>query len=312
MRCPSLVAISPARPRRPRCSSSAASAWAMPSAPPSSAMPAGRVAALSAQPGCLAASIGQSTDESGLIAIRTEWVGRRRLPPRPVGLRRQGQRDPAAVGGHRRAVRLRAGPSLDSRGPHRRPQRPGRRRRCRGARPGGRPVRAAGHVMSDFANLADAGRRLGPASGEALAGTPDPLLLAVHPQRRARRPRASARRSTLPVRGAARGALGGRRRHPRRPDPGRPQRRRRRRRRGDRDGRARRGRALAESGVASVDARRARLLRRVDGLAAAPLRPDRGASCARWCTGACPGTSTTSTRSTRRPPWRLLADLPGE
>jgi hypothetical protein len=37
---------------------------------------AGRaVAALAAQPGCLAASIGQSTDEPGLIAIRTEWSG---------------------------------------------------------------------------------------------------------------------------------------------------------------------------------------------------------------------------------------------
>jgi quinol monooxygenase YgiN len=37
---------------------------------------AGRaVAALTAQPGCLAASIGQSTDEPGLIAIRTEWSG---------------------------------------------------------------------------------------------------------------------------------------------------------------------------------------------------------------------------------------------
>jgi quinol monooxygenase YgiN len=33
------------------------------------------VEALSAQAGCLAASIGQSTDESGLIAIRTEWTG---------------------------------------------------------------------------------------------------------------------------------------------------------------------------------------------------------------------------------------------
>jgi hypothetical protein len=31
--------------------------------------------ALSAQAGCRAASIGQSTDESGLIAIRTEWAG---------------------------------------------------------------------------------------------------------------------------------------------------------------------------------------------------------------------------------------------
>ena len=37
---------------------------------------AGRaVEALTAQPGCRAASIGQSTDESGLIAIRTEWTG---------------------------------------------------------------------------------------------------------------------------------------------------------------------------------------------------------------------------------------------
>jgi quinol monooxygenase YgiN len=37
---------------------------------------AGRaVAALAAQAGCLAVSIGQSTDESGLIAIRSEWVG---------------------------------------------------------------------------------------------------------------------------------------------------------------------------------------------------------------------------------------------
>ena len=31
--------------------------------------------ALAAQPGCLVASIGQSTDESGLIAVRTEWAG---------------------------------------------------------------------------------------------------------------------------------------------------------------------------------------------------------------------------------------------
>ncbi len=37
---------------------------------------AGRaVEALAAQAGCLAASIGQSTDESGLIVIRTEWSG---------------------------------------------------------------------------------------------------------------------------------------------------------------------------------------------------------------------------------------------
>ena len=37
---------------------------------------AGRaVEALAAPPGCRAASIGQSTDESGLIAIRTEWSG---------------------------------------------------------------------------------------------------------------------------------------------------------------------------------------------------------------------------------------------
>ena len=37
---------------------------------------AGRaVAALTEQPGCLAASIAQSTDEPGLIAIRTEWSG---------------------------------------------------------------------------------------------------------------------------------------------------------------------------------------------------------------------------------------------
>jgi quinol monooxygenase YgiN len=31
--------------------------------------------ALAAQPGCLVASIGQSTDESGLIVVRTEWAG---------------------------------------------------------------------------------------------------------------------------------------------------------------------------------------------------------------------------------------------
>ena len=37
---------------------------------------AGRaVAALAAQSGCLAVSIGQSTDESGLIVIRSEWAG---------------------------------------------------------------------------------------------------------------------------------------------------------------------------------------------------------------------------------------------
>ncbi len=31
--------------------------------------------ALTAQPGCVAGSHGQSTDEQGLLAIRTEWVG---------------------------------------------------------------------------------------------------------------------------------------------------------------------------------------------------------------------------------------------
>jgi predicted phosphoribosyltransferase len=35
--------------------------------------------------------------------------------------------------------------------------------------------------MSDFANLRDAGRRLGPVLAGALAGVPDPVLLAVMP-----------------------------------------------------------------------------------------------------------------------------------
>ena len=43
--------------------------------PPSSSDAARALEALAAQPGCLAASIGQSTDESGLIVIRTEWAG---------------------------------------------------------------------------------------------------------------------------------------------------------------------------------------------------------------------------------------------
>ena len=35
--------------------------------------------------------------------------------------------------------------------------------------------------MSDFANLRDAGRQLGPVLAGALAGVPEPLLLAVMP-----------------------------------------------------------------------------------------------------------------------------------
>ena len=158
------------------------------------------------------------------------------------------------------------------------------------------PRRAVGDVMSDFANLADAGRRLGPRARER-AGRRAPTRCCWRSSPTACRWRsASARRSTLAVRGAAGGAVRRRRRHragrgawpgatssssttASRPEPS-P---------GGRD------RPASSPGVASRHPGRAGVLAGGAGDPAAPLRPGRVAGAVRSCTAAWRGTTTTST-----------------
>ena len=126
-------------------------------------MPHGRSTALAAQPGCLAAAIGQSTDDPDLIVVRTEWAGvgayRRALSAfdvkvNAVPLLSAAIDEPSAyeLVRHWTPAASRSRPAAWR--PTREPWGSARRR----------PRRAAGHVVSDFANLADGGRRLGPGS----------------------------------------------------------------------------------------------------------------------------------------------------
>ena len=105
---------------------------------------------------------------------------RRRVSAGAVVLRRQDARRPAAVVGGRRAVGLRGRRPADAGRRDDRAKRAGRRRDGVPRLGSGRAGKV-GDTMSDFANLLDGGRQLGPLLAGALSGVADPLLLAVIP-----------------------------------------------------------------------------------------------------------------------------------